>query len=203
MPVKHKIIGNSYLLKMDLSNQLAITNNLTNKCCICREDIVEGEETVEHIYPKWFLKKTNLWNESIVLPNGTRIKYRQLTVKCCKNCNNEAMSENEKNIMNAFEEGHKSILELDENLLVWWLLKIYYLKILKETTMLNDRTKQDKGMIINSSDIKYFDAIYSYLIFLLQGLTFKDSIPFEVYIYQIKEDVSFDYADDIQSNTVL
>lgn len=57
-------------------------------CFICSS----AADTEEHIIPKWLQNKYNLWNQSITLPNQTRIFYRQLKIPCCSNCNNNILS---------------------------------------------------------------------------------------------------------------
>lgn len=37
-------------------------------------------DTVEHVVPKWLQRRFDLWNQSLVLPNGTSLPYRQVTV---------------------------------------------------------------------------------------------------------------------------
>lgn len=60
-----------------------------DKCflCGCRLE-KNNNNSAEHIFPKWLQKKYNLWKREIALPNETTIKYNQLTIPCCKNCNN-------------------------------------------------------------------------------------------------------------------
>jgi hypothetical protein len=36
--------------------------------------------TVEHVIPSWLQRRFNLWNQHLVLPNGSAIPYRQLRV---------------------------------------------------------------------------------------------------------------------------
>ena len=65
-------------------NQMTFTYD---KCFLCGSDLKSENYSVEHIFPKWLQNKFRLWNQELILLNGTAIKYRRLTIPCCKNCN--------------------------------------------------------------------------------------------------------------------
>lgn len=60
---------------------------LGNCCFICGAR--RGEKTFndEHILPRWLLKKYDLFQKTITLPNETTVRYGTYTVSCCKDCN--------------------------------------------------------------------------------------------------------------------
>jgi hypothetical protein len=37
-------------------------------------------DSVEHVVPRWLQRRFDLWNQALVLPNGTTLPYRQVTV---------------------------------------------------------------------------------------------------------------------------
>lgn len=43
----------------------------------------------EHVIPQWILKRYDLYNRQIVLPNGTPLKYHLNTIPCCSECNSK------------------------------------------------------------------------------------------------------------------
>ena len=49
------------------------------QCFLCGEELDNGEDTKEHVIPKWLLHKFDLWDKTLVLLNRTRISYRYLT----------------------------------------------------------------------------------------------------------------------------
>jgi len=84
-----------------------------NTCFICGRKAV----SVEHVFPKWLQRRYNLWDEQIVLPNGTSVQYRKLLVPSCKKCNNDIYGLLEKKV----SSGNSS--ESD----IWkWANKIHY-----------------------------------------------------------------------------
>lgn len=68
-----------------------ITNNKKKACFLCGE--TDKNLTKEHIFPKWLLKKYNLYDKKIkILLNETTISYRNLTIPCCLDCNGKYLS---------------------------------------------------------------------------------------------------------------
>ena len=41
----------------------------------------------EHVIPEWILRRFNLFDRTITLPNGETVKYGRFKVPCCQNCN--------------------------------------------------------------------------------------------------------------------
>jgi len=41
----------------------------------------------EHVIPRWILRRYNLFDRMINLPNGTSLRYDRYTVPCCEACN--------------------------------------------------------------------------------------------------------------------
>ncbi|CUP05012.1 Uncharacterised protein [Clostridium baratii] len=63
-----------------------------DKCFLCGEELNSNNSTVEHVFPKWLQHKFDLWNKKLILLNGSEIQYKNLTIPCCKNCNNNYLS---------------------------------------------------------------------------------------------------------------
>lgn len=100
---------------------------LTNETCfVCGRPA----NTVEHLFPKWLQHKFNLWNQNLILPNGTSIHYRSLTVPCCQKCNNETFSGIEKRIASNNET---------ENDIWHWANKVHFGLTLKDQFLAWDR----------------------------------------------------------------
>src|SRR4051794_32019108 len=80
-------------------------------CYLCGESLSTGG-TLEHVFPKWLLRRHNLWNDELVLLNNTAIKYSQLTIPCCDNCNNVHLSGVENRVRTAIETGYEETVKL-------------------------------------------------------------------------------------------
>jgi hypothetical protein len=83
-----------------------------------RRDIVEGDCCFicgarpdpkafndEHVVPRWILKRFDLFDKAVVLPNGATMNYGSMTVPCCAECNSYLADAFEKPISQAFASG--------------------------------------------------------------------------------------------------
>lgn len=100
----------------------------TDHCYICGRHIPRGSEkwSVEHVFPKWLLRNLSLFESTITSINRQSIKYSQLTVPCCTQCNNVEFSQIEERIKDAFSSGVDAVRSLDRRDLFLWLAKVYY-----------------------------------------------------------------------------
>ena len=57
-----------------------------DKCFLCGKSYEEGK-TKEHIIPSWILRKFDLHDKLVTLPNETRMRYGAYVVPCCDPCN--------------------------------------------------------------------------------------------------------------------
>lgn len=190
------------LVALDSFEKSKITSNIENRCFMCRVELTKETASQEHIYPKWILNKYEMFDHVLNLPNKSKIPYRQWKVQCCKNCNGIRMSEIESQIKKSISEGIDSVKSLDEELIVWWLLKLYYAKIYKEAQLKKDVSKPEFGQLIESELFEKYNNIFVYLSELYKGFKFRDPKPYDLYIFKTTEEETFDYIDDTISNTV-
>src|SRR6185437_5829167 len=61
-------------------------------CFLCGRRLGIRNRSDEHVIPRWVQDRFGLWNERLNLLNGSSIPYRQLTVPCCRTCNNVHLS---------------------------------------------------------------------------------------------------------------
>lgn len=157
-------------------------------CFLCGAKLNDENRTKEHIYPKWFQTKFNLWNEHLILLNSTRIPYRNLTIPCCNACNSEMSKYIEEPMKKAFEKGYESFIEADRDVIFSWLNKIAFGILFKETTLKKELSTQNSDTIFSEDKIyerkiqhiflkssvgkvKYqFEKPYSLLIFKINNL---------------------------------
>ena len=78
-------------------------------------------------------KSIRALDQTLVLLNGTTIPYRQLTVPCCRECNNEHLEPIESNVMAAVNQGPEAVEALDRKTLFLWLGKIFFGLLYKES----------------------------------------------------------------------
>ncbi len=154
---------------------------MEKSCFVCSSPA----ETDEHIFPKWLQNKYSLWDQTIGLPNETKIPYRQLKIPCCKRCNNEVLSQIETRV----ENGSASEQDL------WkWAAKIHYGLLRKDDFLEWDRKNPGYkiGEIIRKDDPLELDR---HLIHSIHGefQTYPD--PFgSVFIFEFSEEESYHFV---------
>src|SRR5262249_3025796 len=93
-------------------------------CFICACVLDDTNRTAEHVVPRWLQERFSLWNKRLFLLNGTSIPYRQLTIPCCFECNNQRLCPLENRISNAIATGYEAIRQLPPLDLFRWFAKI-------------------------------------------------------------------------------
>ena len=56
-------------------------------CFVCGVGPDAAQFSDEHILPRWILKKFNLFDRTIGVPNTAQFPYGRYTVPCCLDCN--------------------------------------------------------------------------------------------------------------------
>jgi len=117
-------------------------------CFICGAEPNSKEFNNEHIIPDWILRKYGLYSKFITLPNGTKFKYNQYTVPCCKDCNSELGRVYEEPISNLLSKSYPEIVQsLQEkpdlvHFIFRWLSLIFLKTHLKDKSLLLNRDKR-------------------------------------------------------------
>lgn len=108
-------------------------------CFVCgsTDDLTE-----EDIIPRWLLRHLRDIGSGAMMnrSNGTQVAFRHTTVPCCQECNNEALSQVEKRISDAFKGGVGRCRELDPSIWTVWACKVMYGLSLSDTLSAVDRT---------------------------------------------------------------
>lgn len=202
MAIRNKIVDGVELIELNSVEDVFGKDDLYNKCIMCREEMNKDEITKEHIFPKWLQNRYNLGNQTMILPNGTLMKYSQILVPCCKTCNGGIMSEWEKKIQDAVDGGYNKFKEVDIKIIAWWIYKIYYSKLVKESNLKNDIKNPSSSKIIEDEQLKEYNNIYMVMSNLIKGISYEDFVPYEIYIFKTDNKIPFDYRDDISTHTV-
>jgi hypothetical protein len=110
-------------------------------CFICGASPAEKPFNNEHIIPDWALRRYNLHEEWITLPNGTTMKYGQFVIPCCAECNTLLGQRLEEPISEYFSLSHPELVErmkadptISGQLYIWMCL-IYSKTQLKYTAL--------------------------------------------------------------------
>jgi hypothetical protein len=72
-------------------------------CFLCGLRLDASSRSDEHVFPQWLLRRCDLYNKQLNLLNGTGIPYRQLTIPCCRICNNNHLSAMEREVRSVIE----------------------------------------------------------------------------------------------------
>src|ERR1017187_652774 len=137
-----------------LQSQLEDFSDPRSQCFLCARNLTSLEATDEHVIPQWAQRRYDLWNQRLVLANGTDIPYRQLTVPCCGECNKYRLKPIEDSLSQTVEAGRDAVLALGPKVLFIWLGKRFYGVLYKELMLLSDRTDQNKPTIISEEFIR-------------------------------------------------
>lgn len=164
-------------------------------CFLCGKEIEEEEKSLEHIFPKWIQKKFDLWNKRLTLTNGTSIEYRQLTIPCCKECNSVHLSQVENVIKSLVESPIQNLNEEEEQIVVLWVMKIFYGMIYKNLSLSLDRKKPQGNTLLSPKEVESYSALH----LMLQASRFKTNFispkPWSVFIFEY-ENEDFHYISE-------
>lgn len=190
----------------------AITNHefSENVCFLCGEALTLDNRADEHVIPKWIQGKYELWDQQIHLLNGTLIPYRQLTIPCCNECNNVALSQIESKVRLAVEEGFDAVVALDPQTLFIWLGKIFYGMLYRELFLLMDRRSPNLGSIMSSEHMERYQMHHYFLQSCRVPMELESAdaaYPWTIYIFPIQETddckAGWDFRDDIVNDALF
>jgi hypothetical protein len=167
-------------------------------CFLCGSSLEAGMSS-EHVFPRWLLRRHDLWNHELNLLNGTSIQYSQLKIPCCTPCNTKHLSILENSIRTAVEEGYEAVIQLPPLNLYQWMGKIYYGILRKELVLLRDRSDSEAGTIIPPELIESFSTLHLFLQSIRQPFQFIDQEPYSVLVANLhhRNMASFDFRDSL------
>lgn len=178
------------------------------KCFLCGNS-ASKDISKEHVFPKWLLHYFGLWDKHITLINGTQMPYRSLVIPCCCTCNNVHLSKIENIVKSAFFDGVKEMKKVDREILMLWMLKIFYGLLYREVFLPMERQNINSGTIVTSEDMEHFSLLHYMLQASRVPMNFsqvESDIPASIYIFELKEpknkELRFDYKDDVFSKVL-
>ena len=158
--------------------------NLTEVCFLCKCAV---EATDEHVFPKWLQGRFDLWNESILLKNGTRIKYKELKIPCCKQCNTKYLSQIESSISALLEKGDPSELIQASEVLFIWTFKIMYGINYKEIFLRHDRKDAQSPSIVSIESLATRTAYNAFVRYVRKELVFEGFSPYSLFVFRLTD----------------
>jgi hypothetical protein len=167
-------------------------------CFLCGSPLRTKNRGDEHVFPKWLLQRFNLWNLKLSLVNGTDIPYKQLTIPCCKTCNNEHLSKIESEVKSAAITGVKGFTKLHPIVTYLWLAKIYYGLLYREHLLCSDRATKSKPIIPRES-LEILGLHHLYLQAVRRTTEFPLGMPGSVFVFGTlqpdKAEAQFDFLN--------
>lgn len=163
-------------------DKMTFTND---RCFLCGELLTDNNRSKEHLYPKWLQNKFNLWNDSLILLNRTSIKYKDLTIPCCKRCNEIMSNKIEKPIQQLVDGGYDTFVDCNKEIVFQWLTKISYGILFKELSLKFDRSNPDSEPIFDPNDMKERKMQYMFLKSIINETTFHNK-PYSIFVFKVK-----------------
>lgn len=184
---------------------------LGNCCFICGAPSGSKPFNDEHVFPKWLLKRYDLFARTITLPTGRKVRYDRHTVPCCEECNSLMGREIEQPMSVALDGGPNSVQNFVATggglrLFVW--MGLIYLKLhLKNKTnrkVLDPRV--DAGMIADDYDWYLLHHIHTVIRSFYVGTVVEREVFGSLMVYPVRVEGSldeFDFGDLHSTQTMM
>jgi len=169
-----------------------------NHCFLCGIELTAVTRTDEHVFPRWMQNDFELWDQRLTLLNLTGVRYRQLTIPCCKECNEFWLGRVEQEVSLAFRTGTTAVENLDRTLLCLWMAKIYYGLRFKELALPMDRKEPSGRAIVEREQMARHSELHHILQATRERVRF-NRIPGSVHVFRAQvpaaPQLRFDYRD--------
>lgn len=182
------------------------------RCFLCAQSISKNTSTREHIIPNWVIRKCNIQDRRINLPNGARVNYGRYVIECCTNCNGLLDKEIEKPIKKVFDSGFDGLRDFINNggrdTLIIWLSLIFIKTHLKDQNFrMNLNFKSGNESIAEGVgyDWDIFHHTYCISRIPFTKSSYDDSALGSLIVVKINEDGiedHFDFFDITRAHTI-
>ncbi len=183
-------------------NKILHSKKADTYCFLCGVELTSSNKSIEHVIPKWLQRKYDLWNQHIVLINGTSIPYKNLTIPCCKDCNNHYLKQIESKVHKAALSGFVEVKKLDQLTLFQWIGKIFYGLMYKELFLKYNQQVTDSDAILSPEILDDYQTHYIFLQSCRQLVDFNEFSPFTILVVNLqssKEQIkNWDFTDNLQ-----
>ncbi|HEY5709503.1 MAG TPA: hypothetical protein VIS51_08920 [Solirubrobacterales bacterium] len=154
-------------------------------CFLCGSKLTEENRTDEHVFPRWVQREFDLYDLRMGLPNDTEIRYRQLTIPCCQDCNGRWLSQLEDEVSSAFRAGPDAFEALGPVTLGLWLSKIYYGLLFKDISLALDRSDPSSGPLLEPQWLTTYFELHQVLQVIRGALELtEDQVPASVFVFR-------------------
>jgi hypothetical protein len=194
---------------MDESSLEKFSDRLINRkfddetCFLCAGSLAKLGASAEHVIPKWAQNRFDLWNQKLVLLNGTGIFYKYLTVPCCEECNKYRLQPIETLVADAVFKGPDDVRSLGNRILFLWLGKIFYGILYKELFLSSNRRDNDAPPIMSPDIMKVYEDHLFFLQEALGKIETVDFCPGSIFVFRTQKPKSnrlqWDFTDNIDT----
>jgi hypothetical protein len=170
-------------------------------CFLCGSELNYKIRTDEHVFPRWLLRRFDLYNESLTLLNGTYIRYSKMVIPCCSVCNGTYLKKIEDCISSLANSGYDAFVQVERLKLFQWMGKIFYGILFRELSLLQDLSKKDSDTIVTANFLERFKMFHVFLQSVRIPFNFMGFSPWSLFIFNIHtyDNIgdNFDYLDNI------
>ena len=168
-------------------------------CFLCSAPLRARNRSDEHVFPKWLQNRFDLWDQRLDLINLTSIPYRQLTIPCCKNCNNVHLSKIEDAMRAAVASGANAVEKLPASTVYMWLSKIFYGILYRESLLRADRRGENRP-IVPKRVLQELRLHHDFMQGIRRSLDFPFGVPGSIFIFGTTQpervESQFDFVDN-------
>ena len=178
-----------------------------DNCFLCGVERRENTFNDEHILPNWILKKFQLHQKSITLPNLSQFRYDQYKIPCCIDCNSFLGKTVESYFSNLIRGGHEaianSIIEGKSLNIFIWLALIFVKTHLKDRILRFYKDQRlGENKISELYEWKNIHHIYSVARAVYSDAIFDNNVQGSILILPAivsPEEEAFDFSDNYEA----
>lgn len=177
----------------------------SKRCFLCGIKLDKENETEEHVFPRWLLKRFNLYNSQMYFLNGRPVAYGKMKVPCCYK-HNQLLKKKLEDILSK-AKSYQEVIRLPRKIIFNWLIKIFLgIQNREKETLLKPGSSSKRKMLPKSFTDNYH-TLMDFLTLFIKGRTiYKKPYPYSIFIYHINEDDNnfekFFFADNIFSAAI-
>jgi len=175
----------------------------SSHCFLCGVKLIPSNKTKEHVIPKWLLKQYDLYDQNYILYNGSTIRYRHLTIPCCKKCNSKYLKSLEDKVKEFHDGGFEKFASIDKETLFYWLGKIYYGLIYRDLSLKNKLSDPNSDTIIDKQFIKQFESHHIFLQGIRKRHRFNGFVPWSIFIVNTQQPSDISEQWDLMDNSIV
>lgn len=169
-----------------------------DRCFLCAETY-DDDRTAEHVFPKWLLRRYQLWDQPLTFPNGQHAAYRKVRIPCCSACNNGPLSRLESTIERAVSGGFDRFNRLQKKRVFQWMAKIAYEMMYHDAKWFIDIRDPQLGTIVDPAELARFKAFFLHLQSIRVPMRFVQFRPYSLFVFRTEAhgevEKDFDYLD--------